>query len=201
MDYSAKYLKYKLKYKQQKNQLGGEQVYQYEDGWNPEFKTYTKWTDYSPVDSQAIILHTVPGELILSNGSRIDKERMIQIGRVNTRRIRIKPEDQVNNLLNMVKSFPEVLSLVTSDQHTLQAGLFELFVDPVRQARFIQLNPADYPDAYACRNVGLYHRIIRLGKQSDKITPEDIRTIIREYEKHQLEVSKELEDFIAKNSK
>jgi hypothetical protein len=200
MDYSAKYLKYKLKYKQQKNQLGGEQVYQYEDGWNPEFRTYTKWTDYSPVDSQAIIRHTGPGELLLSNGSRIDKERMIQFGRVNTRRIRIKPEDEANNLFNMVQSFPEVLGLDASNQHTLQGQLFETFVDPGRQARFIQLNPADYPDAYAYRNVGLYQGIIRLGKPFEQITVEDIRTIISQYEAHQLRVSKETEDFIAKNT-
>lgn len=194
MDYSSKYLKYKLKYKQQKNQLGGTYTYQYEDGWSPEFKTYTKWTDYTPEESRLIREYQGQGELALpTTGVRINKLMMLQIGRFNTRRIRIKPEDdQANRLLNMLRNFPQILTLTKyqNDEHALQGQLFEIFVN--NQDLFSQLNPADFPDAYASRYVKIYQAIIRLGKPLELITIDDITSLIRQLQEIEEQADKKL---------
>jgi hypothetical protein len=202
MDYLTKYQKYKLKYKQQKNQLGGTFTYQYEDGWSPEFKTYTRWTDYTSEESRLIREHSDQSQLTLPSGVKIDKLMMQQIGRSNTRRIRIKPEDdQANRILNMLQRFPIILTKDPSDEMVLQAELFRLFTDPNNEHAFYELNQGDWPDAYASRNVSLYRAIIRLGKKIQNINLQDIMEVIESEHRRQAEIERQMKDFIDKNTK
>ena len=201
MDYYSKYQKYKLKFLNLRKQIGGAVI------WQCEIYENT-WVDYSHEDSQTI--EHGSGTFRLPSGHEIHKAQGAHVGTqyglnkrtgVKSERPirRIQIEDEADKLIIMIASFPEVLQLDSSNQHTLQGQLFDIFVDSGRQARFIQLNPGEFPDAYASRNVGLYQGIIQLKKPLEQITVEDIRTIISQYEAHQLRVSKETEEFIAKN--
>jgi hypothetical protein len=202
MDYYSKYLKYKLKYKQECKQLGGTHTYQYEDGWSPEFKTYTKWTDYTPEESRLIREYQGQDELILkTTGVRINKSTMLQIGRSNTRRIRVKPiDDQANRLLNMLRHFSQILSKNPNDESVLQGELFEIFVNPNNLDLFIQLNPSDYPDAYASRNVKYFQKIILLNKSREMITLDDIKRIINQQDEEDRLSELKLDRFLRKES-
>lgn len=197
MDYFSKYKKYKIKYQHLFQQVGGDITYQYEDGWNVEFRTYTKWTDYTLEEST--LINTDSNIISLPSGVTVDKNVMVQIGRVNTRKIRVKPiDDRANNLQNMIISFPAILTLPDTDR--LQGELFRLFAQPSATNLFMSINPGDYPDAYAARNVKYFQKIILLGKSKKVLTLDDIQRIINQQDQEDSICELKLDRFLKKES-
>lgn len=191
MDYYSKYKKYKLKYLQIKNQLGGAITYQYEDNWSQEFGRYMTWTDYTSTDSRLIRQHQGTGVLTLSSGLQINKTNMTQFGRYRVRRIRIKPvDDEANLILGMLRQYPQILNL-DSNHRYFQANLVGIFAGDMNN--FMHISQGEAPDAYANRNVSLFKAIIELRLPLPNITVYNIIQIIQAENQRELQVDLELE--------
>lgn len=191
MDYYSKYKKYKQKYLQIKNQIGGAIIYQYEDGWDASQGRYTTWTDYSSTDSRLIRTHQGQNILTLSSGIQINKTTMTQSGRNRVRRIRIKPvDDEANRILDMLRQYPSILNLNANDEH-FQYNLFRIFTGDL--PNFMNISQGLTPDAYANINVNLYRAIIQLGIPLQNITINDIIGIIQAENQRELQVELQLE--------
>ena len=66
-------------------------IYQYEDGWGINFTTsYTKWTDYSLEESR--LINDGDRIILLPSGIVINKEKMLQTGCFENKKIRVKPQ-------------------------------------------------------------------------------------------------------------
>jgi hypothetical protein len=65
-------------------------IYQYEDGWGINFTTsFIKWTDYSLEESK--LINDGDRIILLPSGIVINKEKMLQTGCFENKKIRVKP--------------------------------------------------------------------------------------------------------------
>jgi hypothetical protein len=123
MDYTAKYLKYKLKFLNLRKQIGGAVI------WQREGDRPNQWVDFSAADSQFIERNHGTFQLpSMHMITKINRDTGFQQGKVRKRAIRriiIEGKTLAQKLLETVRNFPAIWTYRNHD--TFRNDLVSLF--------------------------------------------------------------------------
>jgi hypothetical protein len=186
MDYYSKYKKYKLKFLNLRNQIGGAVIWQYQlrpgamAGDDP-----ANWAYYTSEESQIIEEHG-NGTFFLPSGfsiTKINRDMGFQQGMFNKRNIKRREVNDMTmvrindayRFLKTIKMFPRILEQDPNNLNRLRSNLMDIF--QTNGEVFMSLG-WDFPDAHTSYYIVLYQEIIRLRKPLEEINHGDILTLM-----------------------
>ena len=187
MDYYSKYKKYKLKFLNLRNQIGGAVIWQYQirPGAMVAEDDPANWAYYTSEESQIIEQHGVgtfylPSEFSIT---KINRDMGYQQGMFNKRNIKRREVNDItmvrindaHKFLKTIKRFPRILEQDQNNLDRLRSNLMDIF--NTNGEVFMSLG-WEWADAHTSKYTVLYQAIIRLRKPLEQINHGDILTLM-----------------------